>query len=258
MKKIFSPLLCVISASLLLLTSCNGIFDDIYDVPTPTEGSFHVDASSWKTWSYIDLPAVCDSLRRNPAFDASASITTVAIPTTAEGDMETVNGHQKCGQYTYWYDVFGEGITKSEFRSFVPTAAQPDPEHWTIAFHRDNVRTNGCGVYETHYTSFDELPPSDTFRDLTFTPDEWSENDVWDDQSTLMKCLVPSQGIMINKVLSSWLVMSLPPIPPSFAHNDHVFILRLKDGTYGALRLANYVSPQGVKCNLTIEYKYPL
>ena len=29
------------------------------------------------------------------------------------------------------------------------------------------------------------------------------------------------------------------------------------DGTYAALQLANFVSPEGKKCFLTINYKYP-
>ena len=68
---------------------------------------------------------------------------------------------------------------------------------------------------------------------------------------------VPSQGIAINKVLSSWLSMEIPPMPPSFSLNNHVFILRLKDGTYAAIQLENYLSPKGVKCWMTINYKYP-
>mgnify|MGYP004623850459 CR=1 FL=1 len=42
-----------------------------------------------------------------------------------------------------------------------------------------------------------------------------------------------------------------------FSLNNHVFILRLKDGTYAAIQLENYLSPKGVKCWMTINYKYP-
>ena len=41
------------------LTSCTGIFDDIYDKPqnelTPAKGQLIVDATSWTNWYYIDL-----------------------------------------------------------------------------------------------------------------------------------------------------------------------------------------------------------
>ena len=41
------------------LTSCTGIFDDIYDKPQnelpPAKGQLIVDATSWTNWYYIDL-----------------------------------------------------------------------------------------------------------------------------------------------------------------------------------------------------------
>ena len=141
----------------------------------------------------------------------------------------------------YWFDVFGEGIKKNTFSYYTPTEGQEEPKEWTLAVHRNNVRTNGGAVLETSYTSMDELPESsEAFRNMNFQEDEWSENLVWDSQ-----------------VLSSWLSMKIPPMPPAFSMNNHVFILRLKDGTYAALQLENYLSQEGKKCFLTINYKYP-
>ena len=165
---------------------------------------------------------------------------------------------RKPGQYMYWFDVFGAGITNNRFSYYQPTATQAAPEEWTFAVHRNNVRTNGGAVLETTYTSMDELPESsDAFRNMKFTEDEWTENEVWDSQDQMLLGNVPSQGIEINKVLSSWLSMDIPPMPPAFSMNNHVFILRLNDGSYAALQLENYLSPNGTKCHLTINYKYP-
>lgn len=83
------------------------------------------------------------------------------------------------------------------------------------------------------------------------------ENEVWDSQSQMLQSLVPSQGIKLNRVLSSWLKMIIPPMPPQFVHNNHIFILRLADSTYAALQLEDYLSLTGTKCYLTINYKYP-
>ena len=106
-------------------------------------------------------------------------------------------------------------------------------------------------------TSFDQLPASSTeFANKEFTADEWSENEVWSSQEQMLLSLVPSQGIDVNKVLSSWLEFKFN-VPPDYIPNKHVFILRLADGTYAALQLANFVSPEGKKCFLTINYKYP-
>ena len=119
------------------------------------------------------------------------------------------------------------------------------------------TRTNGGAVYETQYTSFDQLPASSTeFANKEFAADEWSENEVWSSQEQMLLSLVPSQGIDVNKMLSSWLEFKFN-VPPDYILNKHVFILRLADGTYAALQLANFVSPEGKKCFLTINYKYP-
>ena len=86
-------------------------------------------------------------------------------PMTATGEKdESEAGHEaatqgrKAGQYMYWFDVFGEGIKKNTFSYYTPTEGQGEPEEWTLAVHRNNVRTNGGAVLETSYTSMDELP----------------------------------------------------------------------------------------------------
>lgn len=251
---------CLFAAA-LILSACHGVFDG-YDDPEvkvqTTEGQFYVEASNWQKWYYIDLKAVNEEVTKNPKYDASSAIVERDIPMTPTGEQEPTTGHHRPGQYMYWFDAWGQGLTVNEFRYYTPTASQPDPASWTLAFHRDNVRTNGCAVHETTLTSMDQLPPSSSvYAGEKFTEDTWSENQVWTDQSQMLTCLVPSQGIAINRLLSSWLIMSLPPIPPKFTHNNHVFILRLSDGSYGALQLENYISPGGTKCCLTINYKYP-
>ena len=104
----------------------------------------------------------------------------------------------------------------------------------------------------------DQLPKqSSDFSGGDFKPDEWSETDVWVDQSRMLQSLVGNQGIKINKVLSSWLTVNIPPIPPDFTSNNHVFLIRFKDGHYAAVQLENYMNSEGTKCWLTINYKYP-
>jgi hypothetical protein len=88
--------------------------------------------------------------------------------------------------------------------------------------------------------------------------DEWNETDVWTVQDKMLLGLIGNQRMKVNNVLGNWLRMSIPPIPPVFTMNSHVFIVRFGDGTYAALRLKNYIGPTNVKCCLTIEYKYPI
>ena len=244
-----------------MLTACNGIFDDIYDQPkpvVPAKGQLVIDATSWTDWYYVSLPRLqrlAEDGDEDALLKAQSEFEKRPIPFALSEGSEWDG---RSGQYLYWFDVWGEGIQNNEFRQFTKTDAQQDPEEWSFAVHRNNVRTNGGAVLETTYTSMDELPESsEAFRNMTFTEDEWSENAVWNSQGQMLQGYVPSQGIEVNKVLSSWLSMEIPPMPPSFSLNRHVFILRLKNGSYAALQLENYLSPNGKKCYLTINYKYP-
>lgn len=249
----------ILSLLVFFLSGCNGMFEDVYDTApgiVPAEGQVIVDATEWANWYYIDLPHLY-RLKEDGADDdlmkAQTEHEAYPIPMSLTGDSDG-----KSGQYLYWFDVWGEGVSRNEFRNFTPCDAQPEPTDWSFAVHRNNVRTNGGAVYETAYMSMNDIPvTSEPFHNMIFTEDEWSENEVWSSQEQMLLCLVPSQGIYVNKLLSSWLTMDIPPMPPAFSHNNHVFILRLKDGTYAALQLANYLSPTGTKCYLTINYKYP-
>lgn len=250
---------CAIAAA-MLAQSCNGMFGGVYDDPpqdtgVTVSGQLYIDASDWQQWHYIDLKAVADSTAENEAYNPSSAWVTAAVPV----DEQTDPAHPECGIYTYWYDVFGAGIGKNEFRSFYPTATQPEPQKWTFAVHRNNVRTNGGAVAATSFASLDEIPEGrDFLSTLTFTEDTWNEKDVWVIQDRMLLGLIGNQGIKINETLSSWLAIEIPPIPPAFTLNSGVFILRLADGTYGALQLENYIGSTGTKCCLTINYRYPL
>lgn len=66
--------------------------------------------------------------------------------------------------------------------------------------------------------------------------------------------LMGCQGININKPLSSMLQFNFPP---SYVLNNHIFLVKLKNGNMAALQLANYMNAAGQTCRLTINYKYP-
>lgn len=253
----------------VMLPGCQGILSEVYDEPRMIEGvtpcgQLYIDASDWGEWHYIDLRTLAEKMESDPDLNPSSLWVTLRIP-VADGDVgnsATVSGeldHEAPGIYTYWYDVFGSGISNYEFRGFSPTVKQPEPDNWTFAVHRNNVRTNGCGVYETSYTSIAQLPSDPEWAEcLEYREDEWNLTDVWAVQDKMLSGLIGSQGIYTNSVLGGWLKMDIPPMPPSFSLNDHVFILRLGDGTFAALQLADYMSASGTKCCLTINYKYPL
>lgn len=235
----------------VVLSSCEGLFDAMYDPEVEaSEGQVYVDASSWTDWYYLDLHALLDSAQVH---------FTEAYPIP----LDTVPADQWDGQtgiYTFWYDVYGEGTSSCRYDSHYPSATQPEPERWDIAIHRDDVRTHHGAVFETDYDSMEELPAtSEAFWNERFEEDRYSESDTWTVSETMLLGYVGNQRILINYVLSSWLQLELRipgKVPPEFTHNTHVFILRMQDGTYAALRLAEYVR-NDVKCRLTIDYIYP-
>ena len=246
--------------SLTLATSCEGVFGGIYNEDKGSDinvkvGQLYINATSWTDWYYIDLDSLEDIINSGDTA-ALHKAQTVFTPWPIPQTEDTEAARDNSGIYTYWFDIFGKGMSNYERRGYKPTAPQPEPEHWTFAVHRDNVRTNGGSVYETDYTSMDDLPTSaTTFTDKEFTADTWSERDVWVDRSEMHNCIMGDQGININPVLSSWLVFNIPPIPPTYTFNNHVFILRTKDGEYFALQLQDYMNNKGTTCYLTINYK---
>lgn len=256
---------CIAAAAMAILIglpSCSGILGGIYDEPEEGKpetraGQLYVDASGWDSWHYIDLNEVNNATASDETFNPSTLWQHYEIPMSEAVSSES--GKNIPGIYTYWYDVFGEGISKNEYRDFYPTLQQAEPENWSFAVHRNNVRTNSGAVARTDYHSFNELPAGTAWTDkLIFVEDEWNEKDVWAIQERMLLGLIGNQGIEINNILSSWLAIAIPPMPPAFTHNDNVFILRLADGSMAALQLENYQSPTGTKCCLTINYAYPL
>ena len=247
-----------------MLSGCEGIFNDVYDEPetetrSTTDGHLYVDASNWLEWHYIDLRAVAEGTAASTDFNTSALWQTIEIPILETSEESFEGNKENAGLYTYWYDVFGEGISNQEYMGFTPTGPQPEPEQWTFAVHRNNVRTNGCMAAETDFTSLSQIPQdSDWISTLTFTPDEWNQTEVWTVQDRMLNGIIGNQGIYINQVLSGWLKMKILPMPPTFEINRHIFILKLPDGTFAALQLEDYMNSSGSKCCLSINYKYPL
>ncbi len=187
---------------------------------------------------------------------------------TGDGREENSDAGEECAyNHTYRFRILtGEGLSDYTCMDTTAVDPQPEPEQWDFAIHRNNVRTNGGAALETHYTSLDELPANSSLlldsmvasgQDTTFRADTRSERDVWIDNSNMIKELIPCQSIDINEVISRWLTIKIPPIPPTFNHRGNVYLLRMSDGSVAALRMANYMSAKGVKCCMTIEVKYP-
>ena len=148
-----------------LVSACTGLFDGIYDSPDKAPkinaNQLAIDASDWHNWYYIDfdsLQMLAEAGDADAFLHARTHFTPYPIPTI----KDETQANNQTGIYTYWFDVFGKGLSHNEKRDFKPTAKQPEPPAWSIAIHRDNVRTNGGAVLETNYTSMSQLPQSST------------------------------------------------------------------------------------------------
>jgi len=268
----------MLGLSLVIFPACNGLFDSLYDEASDVdssftvqgdtiEGSFYLEATDWAEWFYLDLHALHDAVlaahTHGVAFDSTQlSFTPYAVPFGLTGDWDGVSYNR-----TYRFRVLtGGGLSDYELQDSTQVDTQTTPGDWDLGFHRNNVRTHGGSALQTSYTSFDDLPANSSSLlqammasgvDTTFTADVYNERDVWVDNTNMIAELIPCQGIEINEVLSSWLRIDIPPIPPSFTHQGNVYLLRMSDGTIAALRLSNYMSTSGTKCCLTIQVKYP-
>ncbi len=229
-------------------------------------GSIYIEANRWDEWFYVDLHAIRDAVTAANAGEAMDSsclrFDPYKVPRTLTGEWD---GTSKI--FTYRFRVItGDGLDDNELLDVIEVDKQPEAPSWDFAIHRNNNRTNGGAALETICSSMNELPANSAMllnqmvsagMDTAFVADSYSEMDVWVDQSTMLQEIIPCQGIMVNTVLSRWLTMEIPPMPPSFSHNGHVFLLRMSDGSVAALRCSNFVSARNVKCCLTIEYLYP-
>ena len=116
MHRVFRPISILAGCAIMLMvTACNGIFDDIYDEASAssgvtTEGQLLVNAASWKDWYYVDFDSLQMYIERKDTaglLKAQTNFTHYAIPTS----LSSGSGDGKTGMYTYWFDVFGKGIS---------------------------------------------------------------------------------------------------------------------------------------------------
>ncbi len=237
----------------LIFSSCEGMFEGIYDEPLLQEneekpqtvygftaydenthkGTMYLNISDYDKWLYISF--------KDRKFD------TIYIPQTLTQDWDGISGIH----YQY---VQGSNFSLD---SIVKTDTQKDPAHWDIALHRYEGKVNG-GAIQTNYSSLDELPPtSENFDNANYTTDEWIDTLVMTDISGMMNYYIGYQNIKCNKVLSNWLSMNISTPPPSYHPSNKVYILRLRNNTKVALRFDNYMSQNGTKGFATISFIYP-
>lgn len=170
-------------------------------------------------------------------------------------DEETRTGriYIDATNYTEWYyvDLHGKQVTTTQ----VGDAA---PETWDFAVHRYDTKTNGGTVWESQAGAFDALPALESVSEEQWVADEWTTDRITVDMSQMMDGIILYAEDYWNPSLSRWLDVDTSTMPPVYTLSGKIYLLRLEDGTFAALRLANFMNDAAVKGYMTIDYLYPV
>ena len=127
-----------------------------------------------------------------------------------------------------------------------------------IAIHRYDIKTNEGAAYQTSYTSFDALKANGKLPDdKDFVKDEWTTDKIAIDMSGMMEGNIVYTDSYYNSVLSTWLNVDTSTMPPIYTMSNQVYLIRLKDNTYAAIRFTNYTNAKGIKGYIDFDFLYP-
>lgn len=132
------------------------------------------------------------------------------------------------------------------------------PENWDFAIHRYDAKTNDGQVWESSVADLGSLPEIKDLLSEAFVKDEWTTDRITTDMLQMMDGVIVYAEDYYNSCLSSWLNVDTSTMPPIYTLSGKVYVLLLSDGTYAALRLANFMNDAAVKGFMTIDYEYPI
>lgn len=132
------------------------------------------------------------------------------------------------------------------------------PATWDFAVHRYDTKTNSGAVMESAATDFGSIPNVNTIPEEAWVTDVWTTNKIAVDMSKMMDGIIVYTEDYYNPCLSKWLDVDYSTMPPIYTLSGKIYLLRLSNGTYAALRLANFMSDSAKKGFMTIDYLYPV
>lgn len=135
---------------------------------------------------------------------------------------------------------------------------EQQPENWDFAVHRYDAKTNGASVFESEYYDLTDISSASKFSGADFIADEWTTNKITIDMSQMMEGIIKYAEDFYNPCLSKWLNVDTSSMPPVYTLSEKVYILKLQDGTFAALKLSNFMNTSGIKGFMTIDYLYPV
>lgn len=212
-------MLLPVATIILSLPACDGVLNGIYDDPATTTDS---------EYGFIT----------NGTDNTGGNAGRIYIDATDYAEWHYIDLHNK---------------------SVMTTATDGKaPESWDFAIHRYDAKTNGGAVWESEAEDFKALPAINSLPAATFVKDEWTTDRITTDMSQMMDGIVIYAEDYYNSCLSRWLDVDTSTMPPIYKLSGKVYVLRLSDGTYAALRLADFMNDAAVKGFMTIDYLYPI
>lgn len=208
----------MLGMALLSFSACDGILEGIYDEPVVEEA---------KDFGFIKT-------------DPSTHSGTVYIDATDYKRWTFINFHT--------LEIDSIDITDP---------GQAEPKEWDIAVHRYDTKTNQGAVLETGSTGFSALQDAGKMPEGTYVEDIWTTDKIAIDMSGMMDGNIVYTESYYNAELSKWLNVDTSNMPPNYTPSNKVYMVKLKDGTYAAVRLTDYMNTSGVKGFMTIDYIYP-
>lgn len=181
--------------------------------------------------------------------------------TPIKQEMEIKEGsfsQVKATEYTQWVyvDLSGRKATTVEIGEEHDSQI---PEDWDFAIHRYDIKTNEGAAVRTTYTSLDIFKVARQLPKATdFVEDEWTTDKIAIDMSGMMDGNIIYTESNRNPILSGWLDVNTATMPPVYTMGNEVYIIRLKDGTYAAIRFTNYTNAVGAKGYVDFDYIYPV
>lgn len=102
------------------------------------------------------------------------------------------------------------------------------------------------------------MPAIASIPEASFVADEWATDRIATDMSQMMDGFIRYAGDWYNPCLSAWLDVDTATMPPIYMLSGRIYLLRLQEGTYAALRLSNFMNDAAFKGYMTIDYLYPV
>ncbi len=173
--------------------------------------------------------------------------------TTETEDVAGTMSYLDCTTYTNWvYVDLRDGTSESLAYN------EAEPEEWTIALHRYDLKTNNGVALKTAYTSLAELQAdieAGTYLPALsdFAPD--TDGQIIIDMSGMMSGVIGYADSPLNEVLGEWMDVDTSNMPPTYTMHDNVFLVYV-GGTLSAMQFTGYSNPYYYDTKGYISFDY--